>query len=262
MKPATATPVSVSACIPLALSSQPLNCVIVAGGGASSEARLRGASDPVAHLVQAHNSAFAAPAHNADPLAAATWCAVQVRPGHERAMAHRIERIAGANASGAATGSAVLDTLVLRRELPFRQDGVWGVRTDLLFPGYVLVATGDIDALESQLNLITEFHQLVRQGDTVATLAPEEVALIRSLGGSTRTVGISMGEIIAGELVVRRGPLMGRENIVAKIDRHKRVAYLDPTAFPRITDSVGPGVEGRRFQRRMPRVGLEVMAKS
>lgn len=176
-------------------------------------------------------------------------------------MAHRIERIAGANACGAATGSAVLDTFVLRRELPFRQEGVWGVRTDLLFPGYVLVATGDINALESQLNLITEFHQLVRQGDAVATLAPEEVALIRGLGGTSRTVGISMGEIIAGELVVRRGPLMGRENIIAKIDRHKRVAYLDSTAFPRIVDGSSPGVEGRRLQRRSPRVGLEVMVK-
>lgn len=177
-------------------------------------------------------------------------------------MAHRIERVAAASNGAGAASAAVLDTFVLRRELPYRQDGVWGVRTDLLFPGYVLVATGDTEALERQLDLITEFHQLVRQGDAVATLAPEEVALVRGLGGLSRTVGVSLGEIVAGELVVRRGPLMGREGIIAKIDRHKRVAYLDPAAFPRIAGGLGLGAEGRRSSRRMPRVGLEVMAKS
>ena len=169
-------------------------------------------------------------------------------------MARRIERMAGP--------AAVLDTFVLKRELPYRKDGVWGVRTNLLFPGYVLVATGDVDELERQLNLITAFHQLVRQGDAVATLSPEEVALIRALGGSGRTVGVSLGEIVAGELVVRRGPLVGREGIIAKIDRHKRVAYLDPSAFPRIAAPAVQAADSRRPQRRMPRVGLEVAVKS
>ena len=168
-------------------------------------------------------------------------------------MAHRIEHMANA---------AVLDTFVLKRELPYRKDGVWGVRTDLLFPGYVLVATGDVNALERQLNLITEFHQLVRQGDAVATLTSEEVALIRALGGNDRTVAVSLGEIIAGELVVRRGPLVGLEGVIAKIDRHKRVAYLDPSAFPRISVPAVPVTDLRRPQRRMPRVGLEVMVKN
>ena len=168
-------------------------------------------------------------------------------------MAHRIERVAG---------TSVLDTFVLQRELPYRKDGVWQTRTDLLFPGYVLVATNDVDTLEHQLNLITEFHQLVCRGDAVATLAPDEVALIRALGGSSRTVGVSLGEIVTGELVVRRGPLVGREAIIAKIDRHKRVAYLNPAAFPRIASPAIPATDLRRPQRRMPRVGLEVTVKS
>lgn len=225
----------------------------LAGGGFSSEARSQVAPDPVVPFTQTDSADDAAPVRGRDPLAAATWCAVQVRFGSERAMAHRIERV---------SGSAVLDTFVLQRELPYRKDGVWGVRTDLLFPGYVLVATGDVDALERQLNLITEFHQLVCQGDAVATLAPEEVTLIRALGGSGRTVGVSLGEIIAGELVVRRGPLVGLEDIIAKIDRHKRVAYLDPSAFPRVSEPVARTAESRRPQRRMPRVGLEVTVKS
>lgn len=178
------------------------------------------------------------------------WCAVQVRPGHERAMAHRMERVAGA---------AVQQTMVLRRELPFRRDGIWTVRTDVLFPGYVIVATCDAEDLASKLDLITEFHHLLRQGDAVATLDEGEVALIHALGGTSHTVSVSLGEIVQGRLRVTAGPLMGREDLVTKIDRHKRLAYLDAPAFPRIAGGTGLAPDS---PRRAPRVGLEVMAKS
>lgn len=161
-------------------------------------------------------------------------------------MAHRIERVCGS--------SAVADTFVLKRELPFKQNGVWAVRTDVLFPGYVLVCTPNTDLLKTQLNLVTEFHRLVCMGDVPATLAAQEVELIQTLGGNGRTVETSLGEIVNGVLHVTFGPLKGRESLIAKIDRHKRVAYLDACSF----SWTGTG-EGAR---RMPKVGLEVVAKS
>ena len=56
-------------------------------------------------------------------------------------MARRIERVAHAR----------VEALVPERVLPFRDHGVWDTRTDVLFPGYVLVFAGHpgdvVDAL-------------------------------------------------------------------------------------------------------------------
>ena len=172
-------------------------------------------------------------------------CAVQVRKGHERTMAHRIQRVCGAR--------AVVEAFVVKRELPFRTGGSWEIRTDVLFPGYVLVSTSRPELLKSQLNLLTEFHHLVCMGDAPATLTPEEYKLLDALGGACRTVTASVGEIVNGTLRVISGPLVSYEHLISKIERHKRIAYLRPEVFTWV---------GAAGCSRMLKVGLEVTAKS
>lgn len=159
-------------------------------------------------------------------------------------MARRIERVCGPAAVG--------EAFVLKRVVPFRKDGVWGSRSDVLFPGYVLVRTLDPELLKQQLNLITEFHHLVCVGGSPASLSREEVDLLCALGGPERVVGTSLGEIVDGALRVTSGPLLGREALISKIDRHKRVAYLKAESF---------SWTGGTGSVRMPKVGLEVVSK-
>ncbi len=72
------------------------------------------------------------------------------------------------------------------------------------------------------------------------------VALLSELAGPDHLLAASEGAIVDGRLVVYSGPLAGREDLVMKIDRHKRVAYLDMSLLGR--SSV--------------RMALEVVAKS
>ena len=68
---------------------------------------------------------------------------------------------------------------------------------------------------------------LLGAGDAIFSLTSEEAAFVSEFGGADHVVGMSQGVIEDGRTVVRSGPLRGREGLVRKIDRHKRVAYLD-----------------------------------
>lgn len=127
--------------------------------------------------------------------------------------------------SGLATDAFELTRVVLRREA-----GTWVARAEPVWPGYVLaepapgLAADDLAA--------------------VGALTTAESALVRRLGGASHVVQASQGRIEAGRLVVDFGPLVGLEPLVAKVDRHRRLAWLEPEP-------------GRSFA-----VGLEVTSKS
>lgn len=174
------------------------------------------------------------------PSHAPAWCALQVTPGHERALARRAARVAC---------DSLTDSFVLYRQALRRFEGAWHLREEVMFPGYVFLVTTDRVALAEQLELLVPAARLVGAGDAVATLDDEEVAFVRDFGGARRVVEMSRGSIVDGRLVVREGPLAGREQLVAKIDRHKRIAFLNI----RTGAALGGGAV---------RVGLEVVSKS
>ena len=209
-------------------------------------------------------------------------CAVAARAGHEDAVARRVMRAA----EGAATCA-----YALRRAAFKREGGVWRQVNEVLFPGYVLVETADPDLLEKNLQVLARSAQLVRgAGEAVATLEPQEAALIRQLGGPAHAVEASVGCIVDGRLRVSAGPLRGLEHLVRKVDRHRRAAYLNPAAFGVLTGiragvaagenglaqaALCPSITAQRRARvsaapsaskplrpRMPRVALEVVSKT
>ncbi len=65
-------------------------------------------------------------------------------------------------------------------------------------------------------------------------------------GGSQHMVDMSYGFIKGDVIHVTSGPLQEQEGQIVKIDRHRRVAYVDVKLFDRIT----------RIQ-----VGLEIISK-
>ena len=58
---------------------------------------------------------------------------------------------------------------------------------------------------------------------------------------------MSTGVIEGDEVVVLNGPLMGRTSLIKKIDRHKRLAYLELEMLGR---------------KKTIKVGLEIIAKN
>ena len=167
----------------------------------------------------------------------AVWCVLQVAPGHEDALAARVARVARA---------ALDDCFVLRRQALRRRGGAWHLCDEVMFPGYIFLVTDDPAGLAEGLGLLTSFAHLLNCDGAPATLDEREVAFVRDFGGPHHTVALSRGSIVGGLLTVEEGPLKGREHLVTKVDRHKRMAWL----------------HGGMLGAGSVRVGLEVVSKT
>ena len=124
----------------------------------------------------------------------------------------------------------VADAFELTRMALRRVRGTWIASAEPVWPGYVLAEPAEVADLEEL--------------GAVGALGGLESALVRRLGGSSHVIQVSQGRIEDGELRVLFGPLAGLEALVAHIDRHRRLAWLEPEP-------------GRRFA-----VGLEVTSKT
>ena len=62
-----------------------------------------------------------------------------------------------------------------------------------------------------------------------------------------RTVGVSEGVIEGDRIIVLKGPLVGHEGWIRKINRRKRTAYLEIDMFGRtIQTKIGLGIVRKR----------------
>ena len=130
-----------------------------------------------------------------------------------------------------------------------RKNGEWRTVREVLFPGYLFVRTMHPAELAARMRDIPVFMHLLTGGDnTFIPLEAHEIAWLESFTTYvSRVVEMSEG-IIEGDVVtVTKGPLKGHEALIARIDRHKRLAYLDLRMFGR--------------DKRV-RVGLEIVRKN
>ena len=128
-------------------------------------------------------------------------------------------------------------------ELMRRKNGVWHKAVELLFPGYLFVKTDKPEQLAERLRRVPVFMRLLGSNDSFIPLAPDEVAWLEALTtAKTHVVEMSRGVIEGDNVIVTEGPLKGHEGMIAKIDRHKRLAYLDMRMFGR-SKSVRIGLE-------------------
>lgn len=103
----------------------------------------------------------------------------------------------------------------------------------VMFPNYLFI--------ESELNE-QEFYMTVKeiekdlgstmkvlQSDTqtILALTNDEKNLLESLLNEDHLIMHSTGIIVDSKLIVQEGPLVGKEGLIKKINRHKRLAFLD-----------------------------------
>ena len=68
-------------------------------------------------------------------------------------------------------------------------------------------------------------------------LTDSEVLLLQKLGGDDQIVETSIGVMEQDKIRITRGPLMGLEGCIKKIDRHKRTAWLEIEMMGRIVET-------------------------
>ena len=165
--------------------------------------------------------------------------AVQVVGGQEDRAAALIAKLAQ---------GAVDDCFVPKREVMHRKSGQWHRILEKLFPGYVFVRTSAPKQIREALERVPAFtRMLTSAGDTCLPLTADEVAWINATtNADTHVMEMSEGVIEGDRVIVIRGPLKGHETLIARIDRHKRLAWVDMDMFGR---------------RKTIRVGLEIASK-
>ena len=147
------------------------------------------------------------------------WYVIQVQPKSEHRLCTKIkDRV---------SKELYSDCFVPQVEYLFKKDGIFEKRIKPLFPGYVFVITDNIRDFYDSLKRINGFKKVLTDGEDFAPIRQEEADFIAGITDKDKNVSLSEGYIIDSKIVVTSGPLLGREGIIKKIDRHKRLAFIE-----------------------------------
>lgn len=148
------------------------------------------------------------------------WYVIQTVGGQENQVINLMSRLVD--------DGLVAETFVPKYEVMKRIGGEWRKRTEVLLPGYLFVVTDNPGLLKEQLRRVPKFTRLLGNDDMFIPLNDEEVAFINAFTEpGERVVGFSSGVVEGDEIVILNGPLMNHTGLIKKIDRHKRLAYLE-----------------------------------
>lgn len=174
------------------------------------------------------------------PVAASKLYAVQVLSGKEAEVQRMLLRL---------LPDLIEDCFTPEYETVWARKGAWVPVRRMLLPGYLFIQTKEPEVVAAKLAAVPAFTRLLGgDGERFMPLAADEVAWLSAFADvETHVVAMSTGVIEGDRVIVLRGPLKGHEGLIARVDRHKRIAELEMKMFGRV----------KRI-----RVELEIVAKS
>jgi len=167
------------------------------------------------------------------------WYVIQVRSGKETLIVETCSKM---------ISSDILKECFIPRYVRMKKiRGTWKRENDILFKGYVFMITDRIEDLFQELKKIPDLTKVLsNDGEEIYPLREEEVLFLMRFGKEDKIVEMSYGYIEGDTITITNGPLIGQEGIIKKIDRHKRIAYIEVTMFDQVTQA---------------KVGLEIISK-
>ena len=166
------------------------------------------------------------------------WYAAQVGTGRENSVMTHCKKLF--------KEEFYIDCFVPRCEVQKKYQGDWHMEKKMLFPGYVFFESEQIEELYLGLKAVPELTKFLGMGTELVSLYSYEVAFFERFCGRNRVIEVSKGHLSGDKVVVTDGPMVGFEGYIKKIDRHKRIAYLEVEFFGRKTET---------------QVGLEIVRK-
>ena len=166
--------------------------------------------------------------------------AMQVATGRESKTVELIDRVLG--------HAVAARCFVPRFQFQRKVRGAWTLQEEFLTPGYVYLTAKktEVAELAERLRRVPAMTKLLATAGKITPLTQEETAWLLALTGPDHVVEPSIAVAEGDRIRVTDGPLKGFEAQIKKIDRHKRLAY----------------VEGRLFGRpKVVKVGLEVVGR-
>jgi transcriptional antiterminator NusG len=163
------------------------------------------------------------------------WYVVQVVGGKEKRVLTLIEKII--------EPTVFEECFIPQYEVMKKFQGQWRTCAEILFPGYLFLVTDYADGLAQELHNVPAFTKLLSNGGKFIPLNTGEVAWLSAFTmRDNRIIEMSEGIIEGDKVVVFKGPLMNYSGLIRKVNRHKRIAYLDIGMFGR-TMTVKVGIE-------------------
>ncbi len=93
-----------------------------------------------------------------------------------------------------------------------------------------------VDTLFNELKKIPDLTKILgNDGENIYPIYKEEAMFLTRFGGEKHIVEVSSGYIEGDVIKVTDGPLVDQEGLIAKVDRHKRLAYVDVSLFGQVT---------------------------
>ena len=167
------------------------------------------------------------------------WYVIQVRSGHEKAIIEKCKK--------RISKELLIDCFTPEYVCQKKYLGKWHDVKDILFKGYIFMISDHIVELNVELKKILDFTKIIgRKKAEICCLDEDEIVFIKSFADKNYTVDMSTGFIQGDKIFVTEGPLQGKEGLIIKIDRHKRIAYLQLSMFNKET---------------IAKVGLEIISK-
>ena len=168
------------------------------------------------------------------------WYAIQVTSGKEESTCRLMRRL---------VPLAVLEEVFTPRyETQKKYQGEWHMCQSILFPGYVVAVTPDVDELRLRLRGVPEFTRVLAMGETNLPLDERDRAWIESLTRKgARTVEMSTAVMEGDHVVVTGGPLKDHEGWICAVNRQKSLAFLEIEMFGRkLKTKVGLAILSRQ----------------
>lgn len=103
------------------------------------------------------------------------------------------------------------EVICFRYQRMMRYGGTWHVETRILMPGCIFLSGTNVTELD-QVRI---------------SLTPWKTPYLKELCQEGDLIHMSRGIICNGRVVISAGPLKGREDLIRRIDRHKRIAVIE-----------------------------------
>ena len=117
-----------------------------------------------------------------------------------------------------------------------------------MFPVYVFMISDHIVQLNMELKRIPDFARIIgKKKSDIFPLDAEEIAFLKEFAHRDHTVAMSHGYIEGDRIIVCDGPMKGKEGLIVRINRHKRIAEIQLKMFNK---------------NAVIKVGLEIISKS
>lgn len=143
------------------------------------------------------------------------WYLLRMPQGREASICNELKRLL--------PESVLTDAFILRREHWMKRGGVWFLEPKNMYRGYAIAISSDAAGLAKAISRLTLPVELVGTDTrSWAPLSDEAASWYASVTDGSHVIRSSTAVIVDGVLHVQSGPLVGQEERISKIDRHRR----------------------------------------